>query len=70
MVSGLTVILVLLILAVILLLFRCYILKWTVKTLLDIVKECRRITKENYDKEFKPEFEKRLKENLKHHYKI
>lgn len=65
-----TVILVLLILAVILLLFRCYILKWTVKTLLDIVKECRGITKENYDKEFKPEFEKRLKENLKRHYKI
>jgi len=61
---------VLLIIAIILLLFRCYVLKWTTKTLVDLVKEYRGITTENDVKEFNTEFKKRFKENLKRHYKI
>lgn len=61
---------VLLIIAIILLLFRCYVLKWITKTLVDLVKEYRGITTENDVKEFNTEFEKRFKENLKHRFKM
>lgn len=58
---------VLLIIAIVFLLFRCFVLKQTVNAFLDLIKKDREITTEKEIKDFKDEFEKQIKSNLKHH---